>query len=268
MVSKRFLVLSSMAVVLILGGSLGLRLMGGEISPVSPVPEVSVLEQDPGPPPAAYVSEPLPLDPLLLEPPGWSVDWAKNKPLEFTVDLDAIAPLGDGPGNAALWFRQFAKHDGARLAEMTEALARMIDDDGKIGKHLPGDDPLLLEAEPWVDQATMRFYPDVWEADGYDTPITNLLMMLHLSRSWAARGMASDDPEAAREDFRRVIRLGRLLRQEDAVLISDLVGLACIRIGLESMYDLERQGRESPRGDAGRYGPGRGSASAADHPRP
>jgi hypothetical protein len=42
-------------------------------------------------------------------------------------------------------------------------------------------------------------------------------------------------------DFRRVIRLGRLLRQEDVVLINDLVGLACIRIGAEAIYDRARQ---------------------------
>jgi hypothetical protein len=38
-------------------------------------------------------------------------------------------------------------------------------------------------------------------------------------------------------DFRRAIRLGRLLRQEDTVIISDLVGLACIHLGTRGIYE-------------------------------
>ncbi len=64
--------------------------------------------------------------------------------------------------------------------------------------------------------------------------------MLTLARSWIARGTDAPDSEAALADFRRVIRLGRLLRQEDAVVIDDLVGLACIRIGAEAIYDRAR----------------------------
>ena len=37
-------------------------------------------------------------------------------------------------------------------------------------------------------------------------------------------------------DFRRAIRLGRLLRQEDVVVISDLVGLASIHVGARGVY--------------------------------
>ena len=36
---------------------------------------------------------------------------------------------------------------------------------------LEDDDPLLLEAEPWVDQARCSFYPDVWKFTGID-PVT------------------------------------------------------------------------------------------------
>ena len=45
---------------------------------------------------------------------------------------------------------------------------------------------------------------------------------------------------AAMGDFRRAIRLGRLLRQEDVTIIADLVGLACIRIGAEAIYRTAR----------------------------
>ncbi|MCU0235401.1 MAG: hypothetical protein MUE90_15395 [Thermoanaerobaculales bacterium] len=37
-------------------------------------------------------------------------------------------------------------------------------------------------------------------------------------------------------DFRRAIRLGRLLRQEDVVVINDLVGLACVHLGARGLY--------------------------------
>ena len=43
--------------------------------------------------------------------------------------------------------------------------------------------------------------------------------------------------EAAMTDFRRAIRLGRLLRQEDVVVISDLVGLACIHLATRGIYE-------------------------------
>ena len=57
-------------------------------------------------------------------------------------------------------------------------------------------------------------------------------------RRWVARGLRSPDPELGLEDCRRVIRLGRLLRQEDTVIISDLVGLACIRMGTQGIYEI------------------------------
>jgi hypothetical protein len=117
-------------------------------------------------------------------------------------------------------------------------MARRVEGPGDIGPILPPDDPLLREAEPWADQATMRFYPDLLPLKGWATPIPNGLLALTFARSWAARGMAASDPSLAMADFRRAIRLGRLLRQEDAVLINDLIGLACIRRGTEGIYNL------------------------------
>ena len=111
-------------------------------------------------------------------------------------------------------------------------IAARLDGEGREGRMiLQVHDELLLEAEPWVDLAVMHFYPDVFPMEGAETRITNLLFMLTMARSWTARGVDADDPDQGLEDCRRAIRLGRLLRQEDVVIINDLVGLACIHIG-------------------------------------
>ncbi len=53
----------------------------------------------------------------------------------------------------------------------------------------------------------------------------------------------AEDPEEGLEDCRRAIRLGRLLRQDDVVIINDLVGLACIHIGTRGVYRIaQREG--------------------------
>ncbi len=138
-----------------------------------------------------------------------------------------------------MWFKDFVKR-GPRNAEWSDARTR-VEVDGTPWLVLPANDALLLEAEHWVDQARCSFHPDVFEIDGVATELPNLLMMLDLARSWAARGKLAADPESAREDFRRAIRLGRLLRQDDVTLIQDLVAIACIRIGAEAMYELARE---------------------------
>jgi hypothetical protein len=58
-------------------------------------------------------------------------------------------------------------------------------------------------------------------------------MTLTLSRSWIARGRG---PEGSVDDFRRVVRLGRLLLQDDVTLIQVLVGLAHLRLGAAELY--------------------------------
>jgi hypothetical protein len=110
---------------------------------------------------------------------------------------------------------------------------------------VPGDDPLLLEAEPWVDQAVMVFYPEIFPLEGLETRLPNLLVPLTMARSWAARGVGASDPQRGLDDCRRAIRLGRLLRQEDTVLISDLVGLACIHIGTRGVYEIAQRTRDT-----------------------
>jgi hypothetical protein len=172
----------------------------------------------------------------------WGCPPNENAALEFRADLDLLAPLGDGSANAAHWFAEFAKGE-ARFEEGKQAYAsRMILStiEGDSWQILPGDDPLLLESEPWIDQATCSFYPEVWQVEGMDTPVPQFLMMLDLARSWIARGKKADDPALAAEDFRRAIRLGRLLRQDDVTLLQDIVAIACIRFGAEALHGLAR----------------------------
>lgn len=221
-------VLLAAAVVAVLAVVLAVRLLA------RPAATAAVQEA-----PAAVVPAPTPVDLAALSIPCWSCPDAGDWPLRFRTDLDMLAPLGNGTANAAVWLGAFAKPDGPRFAEAQAAQARRVDHEG-VGPVLPPDDPLLLEAEPWVDQATMQFYPDVFPFAGMTTRIPHLLLALTFARSWIARGMDAADPEAAYADFRRTIRLGRLLRQEDVVIISDLVGLACIRIGAEAIYDRAR----------------------------
>jgi hypothetical protein len=180
-----------------------------------------------------------------LTVPCWSCPIAKEWPVRFRTDLDLLAPLGTGPANAAEWFKDFAKPDGRRYEEAEAAMARRVDA-GETGKVLPANDPLLLEAEPWCDQATMRFYPGVFPQKGVETQLPNLLLDLTFARSWIARGEKEANPEKALADFRRVVRFGRLLRQEDATVMSDLVGLACIRIGAEAIYGLAAKRGDTP----------------------
>ena len=198
--------------------------------------------------PYAVVPAPAPVEISTLEIPCWSCGESKEWAVRFRTDLDLLAPLGNGPANAADYFKDFTKvPEGPRYQEFVQARKAAVAGPDWLGDVLPPDHPLLGEAEPWCDQATMRFYPDIYPLEGYRTRIPNLLHMLHLAKGWVARGMATEELDAALDDFRRAIRLGRLLRQEDGVIISDLVGLACIRFGAEGIYrrsvaagDLER----------------------------
>ncbi len=226
---KAFGVIAAAAVVVILLGLLGVRLAdwaraAGVAKSVSPA--------------AAAVPAPHTVRVETLQVPCWTCSDSKAWPLRFRTDLDLLAPLGTGTANAAVWFKDFTKPSGSRWAEVQAAMARRVDGPGDAGKVLPGDDPLLFEAEPRCDQATMRFYPEFFPMKGFDTPIPNLVLPLTLARSWVARGERASDPARATEDFRRAIRLGRLLRQDDVTIIQDLVGLVCINAGAQGIYDL------------------------------
>jgi len=220
--------------VLVLGSLLMVRLMAS-----ADVPE----------PAAAQVPAPTIADFSTLEVPCWSCPQAQEWAIGFKTDLDLLAPLGDGPDNAAEFFVLFGKEYGSR-AEEAQAFAKRRQEPDEalewVGSVVPPDDPLLLEAEPWTEQRTMRFYPDLLPMEGYKTRITNLLFMLSLARSWVARGVQAEDPAQGLVDCRTAIRLGRLLRQEDVVLINDLVGLACIHIGARGVYDIAQRTGDLP----------------------
>jgi hypothetical protein len=224
-------VIAAATVILVLAGFLGVRIVdwaraSGAAGPGRPTA------------PPATVPAPRTVGIETLTVPCWACPESQEWPLRFRTDLDLLAPLGTGPANAAVWFKDFAKPNGSRWAEAKAAMERRVKGPGGVGDVLPPEDPLLLEAEPWCDQATMRYYPDIYPMKGWETQIPNLMFPLTFARSWLARGMAASDPSEAMDDFRRVIRMGRLLRQEDVTVISDLVGLACIRIGTQGIYDL------------------------------
>ena len=211
----------------------------GRLATVDGAPAAEPAPLRPGavpPPPAAAVPAPAAPPAAPIDVPCWGCPDASGWALRFRTDLDLLAPLGTGTANAATWYAAFEKGRGPRREEAAAAQQRRTDH-SVAGKVLPGDDPLLREAEPWVDQATMRFYPDLLPLEGPATRIPDLLFPLTLARSWVARGMDSADGGAAMADFRRAVRLGRLLRQDDVTIIADLVGLACIRIGVEAIYE-------------------------------
>ncbi len=239
---SRNLVLGALAVVAVLAATLALRWRNATASPAPAAqPPLARLTT---PAPAARV--PLPIHVDVPKVPCWACPDSESWPIRFRTDLDVLAPLGDGPGNAALWLKDFAKPQGARFVEAEAATRRRVEGPEGFGLVLPPDDPLLREAEPWADQATMRFYPDVWAAAGGATPLPNLLVALSFARSWAARAASNPDAPAALDDCRRAIRWGRLLRQDDATVIQDLIGLASIRIGADELYTLAARRGDQP----------------------
>jgi len=240
--SRKPHVLAGAALVAALALTLVLRASGDSREPAAPAAAPATQPAASGDlrPPAASVPAPRPIELADLEAPCWSCRAAQEWPLRSRFDLDRLAPLGTGAGNAALWLRQFARESGARAGEWKAIQARMIDGPGDLGRVLPGDDPFLLEAEPWADQATMTFYPAIFPIEGVETEIPNLIIALDLAKSWVARGRSAADPGAALADFRRAMRWGRLLRQEDATLIADLVGMASIRIAATAMLEHGR----------------------------
>lgn len=226
----RTIITAAVTIVLVLGGLLGARLVvrWWQTSRLVVPPHFRVES-----PRATTASD--------LEVPCWSCPSAKTWPVRFQTDLDLIAPLGDGIGNAAEFFALFEKDRGPRARDAEDLMSRRFEAEGDLGQIVAGDDELLLEAEPWVDQSTMSFYPGIFPVEGVETRISNLLFALTLARSWTARGVAAEDSLVGLEDCRRAIRLGRLLRQEDVVIINDLVGLACIHVGTRGVYRIAQR---------------------------
>ncbi|ANM30185.1 hypothetical protein ABI59_12275 [Acidobacteria bacterium Mor1] len=238
-------VIGAAAFVLLLAGSLAARVGGTPNAEPAGIARSVPLPAPGGMPPAPAAQVAKPAEIVLADLPTpfcWGCSWNWNAPLEFTVDLDLLAPLGDGPGNAAEWFRHFVR-GGARFDSIMprDKGRRELKVEGKTWMYFDGDHPLLLEAEGWVDQATCRFYPEIWPVEGPDTKITNLLFVMDLARSWVLRGKAADDREQALADYRRAIRLGRLMRQDNVTLIQDMVAIAAIRFGAEAIYEDARE---------------------------
>jgi len=221
------IVLLAVALVVVLAGALVFQLTAGVGASEGPSA------------PQAFVPQPTSITALEdLEVPCWGCPDARKWSISFRTDLDLLAPLGAGSANAAEWFVMFRKPDGERFREAAAMMERRVDGPPRLKKILPPDDPLLLEAEPWCDQATMRFYPDVLPFEGVSTAFPNHLVSLTFARSWVARGLDADDLESGLADCRRAVRLGRLVRQEDVFVLADLIGLACIRAGAEGIYEL------------------------------
>jgi hypothetical protein len=232
--SRKFHVFAAMGVPVILGVFLAVRMAASN----TPAPPPTVFDaRIAAEPPAASVPAPRPFDEKKLEFPSWTGKESKDRPVRFQTDLDLLAPLGTGQANAALWLKDFSKAAGSRAQEAESAMKRCLPAAGTFTKVLPPDDPLLREAGPWCDMASMKFYPDIYPIAGLETYLPNLLLAVSLGQSWAARGTAASDSGAAMEDFRRAIRWGRLLRQDDVTVITDLIGLACIQRGAQGIYD-------------------------------
>jgi hypothetical protein len=203
---------------------------GGQVAPAGKVP-----------PPKSLTVKSLPFLPY-----DWASaltgEHAETTRLDFQVDLDLLAPLGTGQGNAAEYFVRFAA-GGDRAADWNDATKRMVPwQHGEKSEHvLPAADPILKEAEPWIDQARCLFYTDVLPFNGLRTRMPNLAHAVGLGQAWRARAGSQRSPEAARDDLRRVIRLGRLFLQDDVSLGQDLAGWALVRMGAEGFYELGRK---------------------------
>ncbi len=234
--SPRLAVTAAVTVLVALTGLLAVRMTGANQGVANSAPPAR-LPASAIAPSTVPTAKPIVLDQLAI--PCWSCPETAPSPLRFRTDLDLLAPLGTGGGNAAEWYAAFTKPDGARAPDADAIMGRRVDHP-VLGKILPPGDPFLVEAEPWLDQATMRFYPGIYSVEGFQTKVPNLTLALTLARSLVARGQGEDQFETAMADFGRVVRLGRLLRQDDAMVINDLVGLATIRMGAEAIYQRAR----------------------------
>ncbi len=198
--------------------------------------------------PPASVEEPRDLSfPELPDPFDWTSLDGLADALGYKVDLDLLAPLGNGEGNLAIWLVRFMDN-GGRRDEAIEALARATTVEiGDLAgwSVLPFDDPILLEAEPWIDQGTCRFYPGELRFESLFYQVPDLSLALSLGRTWIARGYQHfRDPPIAKRDIRRAFRLGRLLLQDDVTVSHNLVAAELIRASAKALYDLARRTRD------------------------
>jgi hypothetical protein len=131
--SRSLRVVAAAGVVLVLAGLLGVRIVDWARAST---PAAKVPAPPPGnvPAPAAVAIE-------TLQVPCWNCSGSKEWPVRFRTDLDLLAPLGTGPANAAVWFKDFAKRDGSRRAEAEAAMERRVKGPGDVGEVLQAADP-------------------------------------------------------------------------------------------------------------------------------
>ncbi len=98
--------------------------------------------------------------------------------------------------------------------------------------------PTSLQSAEKLRREDSSSYPDVWTDARLAPSSPNLLQMVKLADSWVARSGTRADSEAAREDCRRALRVGRLLLQDDVTSSQNLVGIACVRAGAECLYEI------------------------------
>lgn len=241
--TRTIAVLGATGLVLALGGLLVWQIQdGGQIAePAFLAPPRCALRPEPGRPPEP---RPFSVDELPTSG-GWVPHFPPYMPIKPSFDLDLLAPLGTGSTNAACWFKDFAEQFARHAAEGKPAYeARMIEmpiGGGLVSKVFAADDPLLLEAEPWIDQTVMRFQPDFGEVGpAFDPYPLDPVMIQDLGMSYVARGLSAKEPALAREDFRRSIRLGRLLLENRTDLPQAMAGWVCINLGTRALFETAR----------------------------
>ena len=108
--TRMIAILSATGLVLVLATSLAVRVSARSGDPIArpyalrpPTPAVV-----PPPPPIVLAEVPTPF--------CWGCGWNENAPLEFQLDLDLLAPVGDGRSNAALWFERFSRDSAESVA--------------------------------------------------------------------------------------------------------------------------------------------------------
>ena len=189
-------------IVLLLAVSIVSTAAAGEAPPAEvPMPENLDVEQLP--PPIQW--QQMDRDPLL------------ERRLEFSFDLDLLAPLGTGAGNSAVWLAQLNSGDPEQ----------------------PETEYLAEEVAPWADQARCSFYPEVYTFEGPATALPDSGALVEIASAWAAE--ARQDPARAGELGRRTLRLGRLLLMDELSAVQHQTGLALIAAGAAILYDHGRR---------------------------
>lgn len=190
-----------------------------------------------------------PLPPARVPPPASFDLGAHELPVAVRTDvmwrakeldaklLDALAPLGTGGANAAAWWSEFVP-GRSRASELAAARDREVESlvAGEMLRRLPWSDPLVQEALTTADQARLSFVQE-----GLTLQRLPVSLLYSIADSWLVHGLEEPDPARANDSFRRVVRLGRLLLQDDGDPIQPLMGMSFVEHGLEGLYERARR---------------------------